>query len=61
MQPLDINERDQRPDEVRLSDLEPLFICRACGIRGADVRPNFDWHVEEKPPLHRRRGLRAIE
>jgi hypothetical protein len=33
---------DQWPDEVRLSDLEPRFVCQACGRRGADVRPNFD-------------------
>jgi hypothetical protein len=32
---------DRWPDEVRLSDLEPRFVCRACGNRGADVRP--DW------------------
>jgi hypothetical protein len=30
-------------DEMRLSDLEPRFICKACGKRGADVRPNYDW------------------
>jgi hypothetical protein len=30
------------PDEVRLSDLEPRFVCQACGRRGADIRPNFD-------------------
>jgi hypothetical protein len=29
--------------DVRLSDLEPRFVCRACGKRGADIRPNFDW------------------
>jgi hypothetical protein len=34
---------DQWPDDVRLSDLEPKFICSACGKRGADVRPDFDW------------------
>jgi hypothetical protein len=34
---------DSWPDEVRLSDLEPRFTCSACGNRGADVRPNFDW------------------
>jgi hypothetical protein len=28
-------------DYVRLSDIEPLFTCTACGRRGADVRPNF--------------------
>jgi hypothetical protein len=30
------------PDHVRLSDLEPKFTCRACGHRGADVRPMFE-------------------
>jgi hypothetical protein len=30
------------PDQVRLSDLEPLFVCQFCGHRGADVRPLFD-------------------
>lgn len=32
---------DQWSDEVRLSDIEPLFVCSSCGKRGADVRPNF--------------------
>ena len=32
---------DRWPDDVRLSEIEPLFACRACGQRGADVRPNF--------------------
>jgi hypothetical protein len=32
---------DQWPDDVRLSDIEPRFICKACGKRGADVRPHF--------------------
>jgi hypothetical protein len=26
---------------MRLSDLEPRFICSACGKRGADVRPEL--------------------
>jgi hypothetical protein len=30
-------------DEVRLSNIEPHFVCAACGKRGADVRPNFNW------------------
>jgi hypothetical protein len=34
---------DRWPDDVRLSDLEPRFTCQACGKKGADVRPNFDW------------------
>jgi hypothetical protein len=33
------------PDDVRLSDLEPLFTCQACGQKGADVRPN--WNAAE--------------
>jgi hypothetical protein len=24
-----------------LSDVEPDFVCKACGKRGADVRPDF--------------------
>jgi hypothetical protein len=34
---------DRWPDDVRLSDIEPRFICQACGHRGADVRPNFGY------------------
>ena len=34
---------DRWPDEARLSDLEPRFVCGGCGQRGADVRPDFDW------------------
>jgi len=30
------------PDHVRLSDLEPKFTCKACGHRGADIRPPFE-------------------
>jgi hypothetical protein len=30
---------EQWPDDVRLSDIEPRFVCTACGKRGADVRP----------------------
>ena len=34
---------DPWPDEIRLSDLEPRFVCTACGRRGADIRPGFYW------------------
>jgi hypothetical protein len=34
---------DQWPGDVRLSDLEPKFICQKCGQRGAEVRPDFNW------------------
>jgi hypothetical protein len=39
---------DQWPDHVRLSELEARFVCKACGKRGADVRPDFHW---SKPPV----------
>jgi hypothetical protein len=29
------------PNDVRLSDLEPRFVCKVCGHRGADVQPDF--------------------
>jgi hypothetical protein len=32
---------DGWPDDVRLSDIEQRFVCKACGKRGADVRPHF--------------------
>src|SRR3954453_23935351 len=35
---------DRWPDHVRLSDLEPLFVCQACGTRPAELRPDFDWN-----------------
>src|SRR3954468_6409049 len=35
---------DRWPDDVRLSDLEPLFVCRACGTRPAELRPDFEWN-----------------
>jgi hypothetical protein len=35
--------RDRWPDHIRLPDLEPLLVCRACVQRSADVRPGFDW------------------
>jgi hypothetical protein len=34
---------DCLPDETRLSDIEPRLVCKACGKRGADVRPDFNW------------------
>ena len=35
---------DRWPDDVRLSDIEPRFVCTACGKCGADVRPDFNWN-----------------
>jgi hypothetical protein len=39
---------DRWPDHIRLSDLEPLFVCQACGQRGADIRPDWDWDAVQK-------------
>jgi hypothetical protein len=38
---LSTEECDRWADDVRLSDLEPKFVCRECGQRGAEVRPDF--------------------
>jgi hypothetical protein len=32
---------DGRPDDVRLSDIEPSFTCTHCGKKGEEVRPKF--------------------
>jgi hypothetical protein len=32
---------DGWPDDVSMSDIEPGFVCTACGKRGAEVRPKF--------------------
>ena len=32
---------DGWPDDARLSDIEPRFVCTVCGKRGADVRPRL--------------------
>jgi hypothetical protein len=37
---------DRWPDDVRLSDIAPRLICAACGHRGADVRPDFNWNKQ---------------
>jgi hypothetical protein len=39
---------DRWADDIRLSDLEPRFFCKACGRRWAEIRPDFSW---EKPVL----------
>jgi hypothetical protein len=31
------------PDDLRLSEIEPRFVCQACGKRGPGVRPHFNW------------------
>ena len=37
---------DAWPDELPLSNVEPRFVCKACGHMGADVRPDFNWNKE---------------
>jgi hypothetical protein len=32
---------DRWAEGIRLSDIEGQFVCKACGKRGADVRPHF--------------------
>jgi hypothetical protein len=32
---------DRWRDDVRLSDLEPHFVCSECGSKGADIRPHW--------------------
>jgi hypothetical protein len=49
---------DQWPDHLRLSDLESRFVCKACGQRGADARPDFDW--EEKAQHASKQGAPCI-
>ena len=50
---------DQWPDDVRLSDLEPHFVCKVCGHRGADVRPDYDWSRPQKENGPNARGWSA--
>jgi hypothetical protein len=40
-------------DEVRLSDLEPLLVCQACGLKGAEVRADFNWASKQNKTARR--------
>ena len=42
---------DRWPDDLRLSDIEPRFICSDCGRWGADVRPDFNWNRPALPAM----------
>ncbi|HWX26704.1 MAG TPA: hypothetical protein VNZ53_04600 [Steroidobacteraceae bacterium] len=46
LQPLDGAGADRWPDDLRLSDTEPRFVCSVRGKHGADVRPDFNWNVQ---------------
>jgi hypothetical protein len=49
---------DRWPDDVRLSDIEPRFVCRASGKRDADVRPDFNWNKPPAPAMGYRNTAR---
>ena len=50
LQPLRCRKR--RPlGDLRLSDIEPRFVCKACGKRGAEVRPDFNWNKSTVPRI----------
>jgi hypothetical protein len=48
---------DRWPDDMRLSDLGPRFICSACGKCDADVRPDFNWNKQVSTMGHRLNSL----
>src|SRR6516225_4459233 len=52
--------RDAWPDDVRLSDIEDRFVCQACGKRGADVRPDFNWNSSSYPASARYTNARPM-
>ena len=41
-------DADRWSDGVRLSDVETRLVCTACGKRGADVRPDFNWNRQPR-------------
>jgi hypothetical protein len=45
---------DRWPDHMRLSDIEPQFVCKACGKRGADVRPDYQGAKQRPASVNRR-------
>jgi hypothetical protein len=40
---------EQWPGDLRLSDIEQQFVCKACGKRGGDVRPDFGSQQNKSP------------
>ena len=47
---------DHWPDRVRLSDLEPRFVCKVCGKRGANIRGESGPTMRNAFPDHGRTG-----
>ena len=35
-------------DDLRLSDIEPRFVCKVCGKHGPDVQPGFNWNETQE-------------
>ena len=52
---------DRWPDDLRLSDIEPRFICGACGHRGADVRPEFNCNKQSVKMMGYRRDAKPAD
>ena len=48
---------DPWPDDVRLSDIEDLFVCKASRKRGANVRPDFSWNKKPVGMMGYRRQI----
>lgn len=42
-------------DAIRISDIEPRFVCKACGRHGSNIQPDFD-----QAPLPSPRRIVAI-
>jgi hypothetical protein len=40
---------DWLPDDTALLTLEPRMVCTACGLIGADVRPDWSPHTNRRP------------
>ena len=45
---------DRWPDQIRLSDLEPLFVCKVCGQRGTNIRGASESTMRNAFPDHGR-------
>src|SRR5436190_11137864 len=48
---------DRCRDQIRLPDLDPLFVCQACGTRGADIGPDPQFVQPTENPPERTGGL----
>ena len=42
------NDRGMLPDETPLRALCPRMVCTACGLIGADVRPDWSAHTNKR-------------